>query len=139
MKQAFTSNYARNGKHPNAICISVVRPRWYPNMVHMPELGPTWDMVKAYKTNSDIQQYTKDFWSLLLVERKIDPVVIAKNIPEDAILLCWEKPSDFCHRQLVREWLNSTNEIYISELIKPKEQVWSSEIKNSNKVMDLFD
>lgn len=29
------------------------------------------------------------------------------NVGEnDIVLICYEKPSDFCHRQLVAEWLN---------------------------------
>ena len=26
---------------------------------------------------------------------------------KDIILLCYERPSEFCHRQLVREWFNN--------------------------------
>ena len=28
---------------------------------------------------------------------------------KDVILLCWEKSSDFCHRHIVKEWLNQNN------------------------------
>jgi len=35
----------------------------------------------------------------------LDPNHLAKRLEEGAILLCWEKPGEFRHRQLVADWL----------------------------------
>lgn len=122
MKTVYTSNYARNAKHPDAISISVVRPRWYPNIAHMPALGPTWDMVKEYKETSNVSEYTRQFWNLLLVERQLKVEEVIESIPDNAILLCWEKPTDFCHRHLVAKWLRD-NGAYVRELTDPKKTI----------------
>ena len=34
----------------------------------------------------------------------------------ETVLLCWEKPGDFCHRRLVADWLEKAIGIKISEL-----------------------
>ncbi len=39
---------------------------------------------------------------------KLNPKVIAnrlKSFGENVVLLCYEKPNEFCHRQLVADWL----------------------------------
>jgi hypothetical protein len=35
----------------------------------------------------------------------LDPVEVYQTLGENAVLLCWEKPGDACHRRLVAEWL----------------------------------
>lgn len=45
----------------------------------------------------------------------LNPNDILKELGEDAVLLCYEKPGDFCHRHLVSQWLNE-NGIRCSEL-----------------------
>ena len=40
---------------------------------------------------------------------KLNPKVIANRLKafgENVVLLCYEKPNEFCHRQLVAAWLN---------------------------------
>lgn len=121
MKKLYTSYYARNGKHPQAISISAARPRWYPNIGHMPELAPDWELVKAYKSGEiNVNGYIERFWQLI-AERDLDPFEVVKQIPDGSVLLCYEKPTDFCHRHLVAEWLNMTGEAEVIELpIEPK-------------------
>lgn len=121
MKQLFTSNYAREGKNPLAISISCIRPRWWPNIKWMPELGPTWEMVKQYKIDHDIENYTAKFWDVLFERGLTDPYVIVEQIPENSILLCWEKPSDFCHRHLIAKWFVDSNTAKVVELVKKNE------------------
>ena len=39
----------------------------------------------------------------------------------DIALLCFEKPSDFCHRHLVASWLNETMHLNIKEFQKDED------------------
>jgi hypothetical protein len=36
---------------------------------------------------------------------QLDPAEIYQTLGENAVLLCWEKPGDACHRRLVAEWI----------------------------------
>ena len=41
---------------------------------------------------------------------KLNPKVIANRLQafgDNVVLLCYEKPGDFCHRRLVADWLSS--------------------------------
>lgn len=45
------------------------------------------------------------------VLNKLNPKVIANRLQsfgDDIVLLCYERPSDFCHRQLVADWFCSS-------------------------------
>ena len=52
--------------------------------------------------------------------KKLSPEGILENIKslahgKDCILLCYEKPSDFCHRQVVAKWLKHHLDIDVEE------------------------
>lgn len=72
------------------------------------KLVPPWYVVKAYKENGDKEQYTKDYQRLIL--DNLNPHDVVSNLKRiagynDVALVCYEKPSDFCHRHLVADWL----------------------------------
>ncbi len=59
--------------------------------------------------------YTNRFKDEIL--GNFDAVEVVKNIFKLAdgktpVLLCYEKPEDFCHRHLVAEWLNANNDVF---------------------------
>ncbi|MCU0332703.1 MAG: DUF488 domain-containing protein [Ignavibacteriaceae bacterium] len=115
MKKIYTSNYARNGKNPNAYGTSYVRPRWY-NGKMLPEIAPTKDLVTRYKNNEiDIEQYTREYIRTLR-ERGLTPEKALVLIPDRAILLCYEAPGDFCHRRVLAEWIYLHTGFIIPEL-----------------------
>lgn len=119
MKTLYTSYYARSGKNPAAISISVKPPRWYPRMAHNVDLAPTWELVDAYKKGDiDANQYTVRYLELL-EERGKTAQEIVDSLPEGAVLLCYEKPSDFCHRHVAAQWLREGSDVQITELPKP--------------------
>jgi uncharacterized protein (DUF488 family) len=47
---------------------------------------------------------------------KLDPQKVFSDLGQDAILLCWEKPGEDCHRRLVAEWLEGLLGIKVPEL-----------------------
>lgn len=77
-------------------------------------LFPNKEWVRDYKSNKiTIFQYTVKYMDLLF---KLDPKKVVKDLGDDAILLCYEKPKKFCHRKLVAMWLESNLGIEVKEL-----------------------
>jgi uncharacterized protein (DUF488 family) len=51
---------------------------------------------------------------------RLDPrKVFYDDLGEDAILLCWEKPGEFCHRRLVAEWIEAALGVKVPEMREP--------------------
>ena len=121
MKSLFTSNYARAGANPNALAISAKAPPWYQGKT-FPLLAPTWDILHAYKRGEiDQDEYIRRYL-LLLKKRKLTPDSVVEMLPDGAILLCYEKPSDFCHRRIVADWIELETDIKVNELLLEKEK-----------------
>lgn len=112
----YTSYYARIRKFPESfipVAISRGIPKWYDGLTYN-KLAPLWETVDTYKNNVDHdpaywqnwydEQYIAtvlDKLDPLTVQRELQELVGEDNIP---VLLCYEKSSDFCHRQLVVNW-----------------------------------
>jgi uncharacterized protein (DUF488 family) len=77
-------------------------------------LAPSWDLLNKYKQDGDVESYTKIYTEEVL--DSLDPELVYKSLGEDAVLLCWEAPSKFCHRHLVAKWLEGKLGIEILEL-----------------------
>lgn len=113
---------------PGAICISRTQPRW--NKIRYPEyklLAPgKWyrtaeveDYIPLYNDEIlgqlDAQQVHDDLYRIAHEHAR------ALGVPEKEIssvrpiLLCYEKPSDFCHRRLAANWLESALDIDVPE------------------------
>jgi hypothetical protein len=69
-----------------------------------------------YKSNPNGELYIKRFKEEILNKRLPTQTVLdlltlvgnfkGLNYSPEICLLCYEKPSDFCHRHLVADWLN---------------------------------
>lgn len=113
-----TSNFSKNGKNPNAISIAGRAPEWYTGKQYK-KLAPKYWFFKKFKDLQDehyldeafyIEQYNKEVLSVL------NPKEVYEELGENAILLCWEKAGDFCHRRLVADWLEKSLNIKIDEI-----------------------
>ena len=105
----FTSYFANVKKlPPDLVPVSIARgsPRGFTGKKEL-RLAPTWAMLKMQKP-----EYDADFAEILA---KLDPAEIYQTLGENAVLLCWEKPGDACHRRLVAEWLEAALGIEIPE------------------------
>jgi len=105
----YTSYFAQLKKIKNPVSISSSSPVWYNGPEHK-ALAPSWWLVKAYKNGVlNVDQYTEEY-GRQLKSLSIEEVIkgIKKLYPkeEEITLLCYEKPSDFCHRHLVARWFN---------------------------------
>lgn len=74
-------------------------------------LIPPWYLVKAYKNGLiNKEQYTEVYKKKIL--DIIDWADLVNDL-EQTVLLCWCKPNEFCHRHLVRDFLNRNGIICI--------------------------
>lgn len=114
-----TSYFGRAKGLENAVAISQGVPKWFSGARYL-ALAPSWGLVK--EKNETI--YTRRYQAEVLA--KLNPVHVADDL-EGKILLCWEKPGEFCHRRLAAEWLERNLLIEVPELgcinttgVKPK-------------------
>jgi len=135
MKTLYTSNYAMNGKNPDAIGISFIVPAWFQGKT-ITKVAPTLEMIS--KTHGwvradeyDVEEYTKDYINLL-ESRNINPQDLVDEIPDGAILLCYERPDEFCHRHVLAEWVQSHTGVIVTECKSEKE----IKVDNRNKMVD---
>lgn len=110
----YTSNYARKGRDENAIAISVKPPDWYQGNA-LPIVAPTWELVLGVREGRiDEREYTSRYLQLLEV-RNVDSLLLVETLPDTVYFLCYEKPTDFCHRHVFARWLSEKTGIEISE------------------------
>ena len=73
------------------------------------KLAPTWQIFSDWKyKHHDNNIYTSQFKQQVL--NRLDPLLVEDELlaitnGRTFCLVCYEKPSDFCHRHLVAEWL----------------------------------
>ena len=100
-------------KYPISICGKA--PDFYTGP-QLKILAPKFWFFKEFKDQKsehylDIDFYTKNFKLEVLDKLQIENVIqriqnIYPNVSlDDITLICYEKPSDFCHRHLVANWL----------------------------------
>lgn len=87
-------------------------PEWYKGIQYK-KLAPKYDFFMQYKKDGDESHYVKCYAERVTGILDVAQVVeeIYSLLPEsdknkDIALICYEKPSDFCHRHLVAKWLN---------------------------------
>ena len=114
---------------PVTICGKV--PDGY-NGLQYKKLAPKYDFFVEWKKNHDNDYYIKCFNEQVLKELDVQQVCddlynmaeeFVNSLPDDdmrkinqrigfsypIVLICYEKPEDFCHRQLVSNWFNENN------------------------------
>lgn len=91
---------------PIAICLWP--PKWY-NGITYKKLAPNYDLLTDYKNNKDVRNYEKRFYEQTLNRlNAADAVFELMELSggKDFCLICFEKPTEFCHRHLVGKWFN---------------------------------
>lgn len=112
----YTSYFAKLKSLPdNIIPISICgkAPDWYTGLQYK-KLAPKYNFFMEWKENHDNDYYIKCFNEQILNKLNATDVVLdfsricyGYNVGEnDIALICYEKPTDFCHRHLVSDWLN---------------------------------
>lgn len=123
----YTSYFAKLKSLPdNVIPISICAkaPSWYKGIQYK-KLAPKYDFFIKWKEDHDNGYYIEHFNSEVLKHLNIWKVLddLQVSLPEEVkmkmqspvwrnkdwhiVLMCYEKPTDFCHRHLVADWLVS--------------------------------
>lgn len=117
----YTSYFAKLRSLPDYIVpISICgkAPEWYQGLQYK-KLAP----FMEWKRNKDNNFYIKYFQEQVL--DNLNPIDVALDLSKraygnigekDIALICYEKPSDFCHRHLVADWFNK-NGVCCKELV----------------------
>jgi len=127
-----TSYYARineiRDKYPDYILVSIsggLTPEISELIdIHDKRFAPNLSLFKEYKDNPNNplreSQYVKRFKKEVLEQRNFNEILKSWSDKygntKKYILLCYEKPEDFCHRQIVAEALEQKYSIEVSEL-----------------------
>lgn len=105
----YTSYFAKLKSIPsNIVPVSICAkaPDWY-NGIQYKKLAPKYDFFMEWKKNQDNDYYIKHFQEEVLDQLRTKDVIdelfhLSQN--KSVVLLCYEKPTDFCHRHLVANW-----------------------------------
>lgn len=98
------------------VAISLGMPKWMsPPLPNLRALNP-----KPWMLHMEKEAYTEAYNRLLaeLSPRKIVDYLEAFSEGRPVVLLCYEKPGDFCHRGLVAQWLNRELGLGVQEYSK---------------------
>lgn len=115
IKRIYTSNYSRCAGHENAVSISASTPKDFTGK-HIAHLAPTWDIITPYKLGLiGPFEYAELYLKILTEDRGLTAKGIFNDIPHGTIMLCYEKPKQFCHRRVLAEWLERELGVEIPE------------------------
>lgn len=121
----YTSYFANIKKFPEnviPVAICAVVPNWYRGLCYA-SLAPRYDDLMKYKDDHNEADYIQCYNDAIL--KNLNPLYVVHTLqalrdyetnsdtypfwesPDAHIaLICYEKPSDFCHRQLIAKWFN---------------------------------
>ena len=104
---------------PIAICGKAVDGWQFPQYKR---LAPSWSIYSEYKLHGGteeryIERYKAEILGKLSIDKVVDDLYSMTADGTDPVLICYEKPGDFCHRHLVAEWLGK--DLCAGELLKP--------------------
>jgi uncharacterized protein (DUF488 family) len=106
------ASYYANVNHltPGAIAISLYPPRGS-KYLHFPKLAPSPKLLQDFKRSPDPIQRERDYiirfydqLHQLEASQVWDELQSKVEGETEPVILCYEKPPDFCHRQLVAKW-----------------------------------
>lgn len=108
----YTTYFAKLNKLPSyivPISICSKAPNGYKGLQYK-KLAPGYDLLMKYKQDHDSNYYIKNYNERVLAS--LDAQTILKELTnmantESIALICYEKPTDFCHRHLVSEWFRN--------------------------------
>ena len=102
----------------NLVCVAGYAPKFFFDVSgarFMPDLAPRkdwfWEWKKGHLPNEwYIQKYNETVLS------KLNPAKVIEELGDGAVMLCYEKPADFCHRHLIAEWIEANTGVKVSEV-----------------------
>lgn len=127
----YTSYFGKLNKIGNnytTFSIARYSPKWY-NGETISVLAPSPALLKWWKncaqTKEDKVKYIEQYWNETLADK--NPNKFAEALlsisDKEPVLLCYEKSGDFCHRYIIKYWLNKAG-IECEELFSDKIINW---------------
>ena len=126
----YTSYFARVKKlqeagYNNLVCVAGYAPKFFydiPDARFIPELAPKrcWWRIwhDKFKDNPNspesIEWYTNIYRDTVL--SNLNPTNVVGELGDNAVMLCYEKPGDFCHRHLIADWISKNTGITVEEV-----------------------
>ena len=98
----YTSYFgSKKWNYSNGISIARYEPQWYKGF-RCEELYPPDEILKLYKAGRiNERTYTSLYYEQVLDRLNPDRMY---SLLQGMILLCYEKPGQFCHRYIVAKW-----------------------------------
>lgn len=112
----YTSYYTNIRNIPanlRPVAISRSVPKWFNGSADQ-RLAPTWAMLHMSR-----EEYDYEFRKIL---KRLNPRKIYEDLGDNAVLLCYERPNEWCHRRLVAEWFEEHLGIVVPEWGLPREK-----------------
>ena len=94
--------------YPVAICRSI--PKWYTGRVYQ-ALAPTYAEL-----NLPPDEFDAAYAARLAA---LNPREVFEELGENAVMICFEKPGEVCHRCAVAKWLEAALGVSVPELTEP--------------------
>lgn len=148
----YTGYFSKLKKYTDAglvpVAISRIQPSFYKGASYV-KLAPSWNILSAFKHPELVgeeaaskETYIKRFTEEIL--DKLDAFQVVSELEKltgvddsKIVLLCYEKPTDFCHRHLVADWLNK-NGFATAEYTTDADLAWAVlNLKNQTPSMFL--
>jgi uncharacterized protein YeaO (DUF488 family) len=129
----YTSYFAFIPKLPAdmlKISISLFTPQWVQVDGYFRSLNPTEQLLREVKSGSiHAEEAMKKYCREIL--GKLSPMEVYEELTEmlnksdkhHLALLCYEKPSEICHRRFVAQWLEAGNSVSVPEYVIEDEQL----------------
>lgn len=102
----------------NLVCVAGYAPKFFydtPNARFYPDLAPRrgwfWEWKNGHLSNDwYIAKYNETVLS------KLNPEKVVEDLGDNAVMLCYEKPGDFCHRHLIADWIAKNTGMTVEEV-----------------------
>ena len=104
---SYFGNLKNIPKNITPVSIAAKAPDWYTGL-QFKKLAPKYGFFMEYKKDHDKEKYIRCFYEQVLNNLDANEIAIQlRKLAEnsDIVLLCYEKPTDFCHRHIVANWL----------------------------------
>ena len=100
------------------VCVAGYAPKFFydtPDVFFYPDLAPRkdwfWEWKNKHLSNDwYIGKYNETVLS------KLNPEKVVSDMGDNAVMLCYEKPGDFCHRHLIADWISKNTGITVEEV-----------------------
>ena len=104
--------------YSNLVCVAGYAPKFFndmPDAHFYPSLAPRKAWWREWHDNNlGNEWYVQRYYETVLA--KLNPKKVLSDLGDNAVMLCYEPPGEFCHRHLIADWLNRTTGVEVDEI-----------------------